>query len=110
SEVRRAPFRASSVLFVGNKKRGRKASPDPDLRSLGPNCDQVSLLITTRVAARRLHLFKIHFVNLRTLQLAAIIHVDRLPFGEDVQHLRARFAVAFARRLPPQAKVAPSSR
>src|SRR5437764_524730 len=64
------------LILSGVIKRGRKASPDPDLRLLGPNRDQVSLLITTHVAARRLHLLKIYFVILRALQLTAVVNVD----------------------------------
>src|SRR5689334_20274234 len=35
-------------------------------------------------------------IDLRALQLAAVIHVDRLPLGEGVQARLARFAVAVA--------------
>src|SRR5947209_20139387 len=44
-------------------------------------------------------LFKIDFVNLRALQFAAVVNVDRLPLGEDVEDLSARLAVAVARGL-----------
>src|SRR3712207_1644671 len=44
-------------------------------------------------------LLEVHFVYLRALELAAVVHVDRLPLGEDVQDLRAGLAVAVARGL-----------
>src|SRR6476469_6978893 len=40
-------------------------------------------------------------VDLRALQLAAVVDVDRLPLGEDVERRLARFAVAVARLLHP---------
>src|SRR3954447_6593831 len=38
-------------------------------------------------------------VDLRALQLAAVVDVDRLPFGEDIERGLAGFAVAVARLL-----------
>src|SRR5712671_6610404 len=38
-------------------------------------------------------------IDLRALQLAAEIHVDRLPFGEHVERRGAGFTMAVARRL-----------
>src|SRR4051812_32661923 len=38
-------------------------------------------------------------VDLRALQLAAVVDVDRLPLGEDVERGLPRFAVAVARLL-----------
>src|SRR5687768_9844952 len=44
-------------------------------------------------------LLEAHLVYLRALQLAAVVDVDALPLGEDVEDLRAGLAVAVPRRL-----------
>ena len=38
----------------------------------------------------------LNLIDLRFLQLAGVVDVERLPLGEDVEDLRAGFAVAVA--------------
>ena len=61
---------------------------------------QVTFVIKVRPLLHRLppnyRSLEVDFVDLRALQLAAVVDVDRLPLGEDVEHLRARLAVAVA--------------
>src|SRR4051794_24328008 len=64
---------------------------------------QVAVVVKVRPLHHRLlpncRSLEVHFVDLRALQLAAVVDVDALPLGEDVEDLRARLAVAVARGL-----------
>ncbi|MCV4600258.1 hypothetical protein OFC63_29995, partial [Escherichia coli] len=40
-------------------------------------------------------------IDLRALKSSAVIDVNGLPFAEDVEHLRARFAMPVAGRFGP---------
>src|SRR5512132_499468 len=42
---------------------------------------------------RRISTNRFRIIDLRALQSPAVIDINRLPFGKDVEHLRARFAV-----------------
>src|SRR5438270_9755939 len=54
---------------------------------------------TYKIYGANFRLLEVDLINLRPLELAAVVHVNALPLGEDVQDLRAGLAVAVARGL-----------
>src|SRR5207237_7822028 len=65
-------------------------------RGFSDRCSHLVGLELIKLYEANFPLLEVDLINLRALQFAAVVNVDRLPLGEDVEDLRARFAVAVA--------------